>query len=350
MTKVDLKKRFWREYQALPAPLRKRSLFLALSGGKDSTVLAHVALSLKGQLPPLHFLHVNYGLRLPDADREEAFVRDWAQREGVKVHVKRLRPKTKPKNLQDWARRERYQFFRRVIRKAEKGNGLLCLAHHQGDQAETILMRLLTGSGLKALGGMRTLEQNGSGIFYFRPFLDVPAEALVAYVNAHRLKFCHDQSNEGVDYLRNRLRHQVIPGLEKENPRASEALIRLGQRARGTQEALEELAQDWLRRLPRGGRLKKLPRAALLQLPQALRLTVVETWLRRPLPDTRNLGKILEAVQDTLSRPASQRGIPLARGLELKLSPSFLRIQKRTRPFRLKVQGKGSKTGKKQKP
>src|SRR5262245_54877168 len=133
MALVDLKKRFWREFQALPESYRKSPIFLALSGGKDSTAMAHVALSLRSKLPPLHFLHVNYHLRLPDSDQEEKFLRNWAKREGIPFHVQRLYPKDKPKNLQDWARRQRYQFFRAVMEK-QKGSGLVCLAHHQNDQ------------------------------------------------------------------------------------------------------------------------------------------------------------------------------------------------------------------------
>jgi tRNA(Ile)-lysidine synthase len=350
MATVDLKKRFWREYQNLPEACRKGPMFLALSGGKDSTALAHVALGLRGKLPPLHFLHVNYHLRIPDSDREELFLRKWAKREGVAFHVKQLHPKAKPNNLQDWARRERYQFFCRLILEVGEGSGVVCLAHHQGDQAETILMRLMTGSGLKALGGMRTLEKNGSGTFCFRPFLGVPAKAMATYLNAHHLKFRHDKSNEGDAYLRNRLRHQILPRLEAENPRAVEALIRLGQKARGAQEALEDLARDWLARFGRGQPVFEISRPALDGLPQALRLTVVETLLRGQLKETRSLGKILLGLQNSLSRPYSEQAIPLAQGIELKLSPETIRIQNRTRPFRPPARGKGSKTGTNRKP
>jgi tRNA(Ile)-lysidine synthase len=350
VTLVDLKKRFWNEYRSLPESCRKAPIFLALSGGKDSTALAHVALSLRNKLPPLHFLHVNYHLRVPDSDREEKFLRDWARDEAVPIHVKQLRPKAKPRNLQDWARVQRYQFFRSVIQEVGKKGGVLCLAHHQDDQVETVLMRLLTGSGLKALGGMRTVEKNGEGIFYFRPFLEVPGSAIGTYLQAHGLKFCHDVSNDGLDYLRNRLRLRILPQLEAENPQAVDALIGLGRKAREAQEALEQLAETWLAQRGRVLRKRELPRTALEALPPALRLTVLEAWLRGPLKETRNLGKILDMAQQALVRAGSEQTIALPQRLELKLSSRTIRIQETKRPFRFSRSGKGSKRKTQQKP
>jgi hypothetical protein len=93
-----------------------------------------------------------------------------------------------------------------------------------------------------------------------------------------------------------------------------------------------------------------LPRAKLVDLPPGLRLTAVETWLRRRLVQTRNLGKILEQVQQALARPSPDRIIPLAQGLELKLSPRFLRIQKAKGAFRRPARRNRRKTGKNRKP
>ena len=343
MSAVDLKKRFWQEYQTLPEPCRRGPLFLAVSGGKDSTALAHVALSLRHKLPELRFVHVNYHLRIPDSDREEKFLRQWAGRDAVPIYVKQLHPQGKPKNLQDWARRERYQFFRQMI--AEAGQGVVCLAHHQGDQAETILMRLITGSGLKALGGMRVLEKNGEGVLCFRPLLEVPSSAIQIYLQAHGLRHHHDRSNDGSDYFRNRLRSKILPLLLKENPQAIESFIGLGRKSREAQESLEQLAEAWLTAQGKSG--ATLPRQELAALPRALRLTVLEAWLRQRVSRTRNLGKILQGLDRAPARP---HRIALPEGWEVKLSPGIIRIQRAKGSFRPKGAKKDRKIKKPRKP
>jgi tRNA(Ile)-lysidine synthase len=292
---------------------------------------------------------VNYHLRVPDSDREEKFLRDWAKQEDVPIHVRQLFPKDKPKNLQDWARQERYQFFRKIMEKNKKGSGVLCLAHQQNDQAETVLMRMMTGSGLKAMGGMRVWERNGVGVFCFRPFLTVSASAIQNYLQAHRQAFCHDLSNEAPDYLRNRVRAKILPLMLEENPRANEALIELGRKSREAQESLESLAQDWMARVIKGKGMD-LPRTKLASLPRALRLTVLEIWLRRHIKETRNLGKILQGLENLLAHPQLSHNTPLPDGWALKLSPGAVRIEKAKGPFRPKGAKKGRKRKNPRKP
>ncbi|HEX5034242.1 MAG TPA: ATP-binding protein, partial [bacterium] len=100
MQRVDLKKRVRESFAALPRAWREAPVYLAVSAGMDSSVLAAVALELRDRLPPLCFLHVNYGLRRPDCDWEEAVLRKWADREGLPIEVLRLKPRAKLENLQ----------------------------------------------------------------------------------------------------------------------------------------------------------------------------------------------------------------------------------------------------------
>lgn len=325
MKKVDLKKRTLKEIRGLPAEIQSLPVYLAVSGGPDSTALAHVILSLKKHLGPVHWLHVNYNLRVPDSDREEEFLRQWAKREGVPLHIKSVHPRGKPRNLQDWARRIRYNYFSKVIQDLSQGKGILMIAHHREDQAETILSRLLMGSGLKALGGMQALEPR-KNYFLFRPFLSVPKEAIETYLASHRLPYCLDQSNETGTYLRNRIRRQIWPLLEKENPQVASALIKVGERARRGGKYIEEDGRRWRRRHQKNGGIS---RAALAAKPSILRQAVLEDWLRELLPNSRNLGRLVAAADLALDSDRKMQGIPLPNKLSLEINTSTIRIKKR---------------------
>ncbi|MCC7345715.1 MAG: tRNA lysidine(34) synthetase TilS [Deltaproteobacteria bacterium] len=322
-------------YLALPKALRALPVWIAVSGGLDSTVLAAVALRLRPRLPSLHFAHVNYRLRVPDSDREEASLKDWAGREGVPIRVLRLRPRAKPSNLQAWARERRLAFFRSLIASRSGGSGLIWMAHHQGDQAETVLARLLRGAGLKGLRGMDELEEIG-GLWVFRPFLEVPREALELYARSHRLGFHHDRSNDGDDYLRNRIRHRILPRMAEENPRIQEVLAVFAARAGQTAAALETLAQDWLRRAARGSAAgpAALDRRALKRLPPALRASVLEAWLRGGTGREQSFGKILPPLLAGLEKTAEGIELPLKGGFWVQLSPQKLLLRRRSTPLR----------------
>ncbi|MFO1463894.1 MAG: tRNA lysidine(34) synthetase TilS [bacterium] len=326
MRKVDLKKWVWSRYQALPRALQGLPVLVAVSGGMDSSVLAAVSLELRERLPSLVWAHVNYRLRVPDSDREEASLRAWAMREGVPLRVRGLRPKQKPSNLQAWARGQRLDFFRSVAARLGGQGALLWMAHHQSDQAETILSRLLRGSGLKGIAGMDLLEQV-EGLWIFRPFLEVPQAALRLYAQSHRLVFHHDRSNDTLDYLRNRIRHRLLPLMAEENPRILETLSQLGGRSREAAEALDGWAEAWLRRVadPGRGLPRQLSANSLRRQAPALRAAILERWLASVAGSRQSLGKILPALLQTIAHAKNQE-LPLKGGLRVSISPLWLRI------------------------
>ncbi len=335
MRKVDLKKRFLGEFQGLAKKDQGGPLYLALSGGRDSTVLAHIALGLRHRLPPLHFVHVNYHLRRPDSDREEAFLKNWAGKENVPCHVKHIFPKSKPRTLQDWARRTRFQFFSQVIGKTSGGEGMVVLAHHERDQAETILTQMLRGAGLKGLGGMKVAETltqlREISLKYplrlFRPFLHVPWEAIATYAQVYRLKYFHDVSNAGLDYLRNRIRNQVLPLLRKENPNLDPVLVELGRRAREAQECLAGFAQAWLEKNIRNDQTPaQLSVPELRGLPTALVAAIVEVFLRQASSTPIAWARILERVRNFLENSALPESVPLKGGMVLEMDLDALRL------------------------
>ncbi len=320
MQRVDLKKRVRERFEALPKALREAPVYLGVSAGMDSSVLAAVALELRDRLPPLHFLHVNYGLRRPDCDREEALLRKWADREGLRLEVLRLAPRTKPENLQAWAREKRFAFFRRILQKRSKGRGTVWLAHHRRDQAETVLLRLLRGAGLRGLAGMGVLEE-WEGLALFRPFLDVPHEALQLYARNHRILFRQDRSNFTDAYLRNRVRRRILPIFKKENPNIEETLMTLAERAGRANEALEILAEAWLKRSGRGLRLAL---ASLRREPPALQASILEAWLKKRSGRPQSWNEIL---------PRLLAAVAAGKSLELPLKGGRLKVGRRNLEF-----------------
>jgi len=209
------------------------------------------------------------------------------------------------------------------------------MAHHRQDQAETVLVRLLRGAGLKGLGGMDSLEYLGD-LWVFRPFLEIPRSALEIYAKSHAVEFHHDRSNDGDFYLRNRIRHRVIPLLLEENPRVLEVLGKVAHRAGQAADALEVLAKAWLKKRAKDGREVPLEmdRKALCRQPRALRAAILEVWLTARAEGSQAMGVLLEEIQETLESPLKTREFPLKGAKNLVLSSQKIQIRRRSRKSR----------------
>lgn len=191
-----------------PAPAEAIWL-LACSGGQDSVVLADLA---NRQGLRFALAHVNYRLRGSESDLDELFVRDLAAQFGVPFHVSHPTI-DKQAGVQEQARHARYAFFAQLLK--EQGYAGILTAHHAQDQAETILLNLLRGTGLKGLRGMLPYSPERK---LARPLLQVPKADIEAYAQAHSLRWREDASNTGDAYARNRLRHHLLPILHQLQP------------------------------------------------------------------------------------------------------------------------------------
>lgn len=336
MQKVDLRKRFLKEFLALPTAERRRDLLIAVSAGKDSSVLASVALQLRDQLPPLHFIHVNYHFRIPDSDREEEFLKSWAKREGISFHGLSLHPKSLPSNLQSWAREKRLQYFSKVSASLPRG-ALVVLAHHEQDQFETLLERWIRGTGFSGMGGMEKLEafHHVSGkdlqkpLLLFRPFLEVSREAIDLYAKTKKVAYLQDQSNFTKKYFRNRVRLEALPWLKKENPQIVPALCRFGRKLRSVDADLRESAEKWARRHLSSPSLR-LPMKPFRKLPRYVQELVLEAWIRQ----TTNLSLLRSSLDNLLERAQSTEDsgtFALKLRWELAMERDFWQLQKRAR-------------------
>ncbi len=215
-----------------------QKVLLAVSGGPDSMALLH--LFFRWNPSRIGVWHLNHGFR-PAAAAEAEMVRRYCQDLGVPVQIccfdvtAFIRQERESK--QQGARRIRYQLLEEYAR--DRGYDRIALGHHADDQAETILMHFLRGSGLSGLKGM--LPKRG---MYIRPLLTLSKEVLVQYCVHHSIPFAIDESNVETVYLRNKVRHELIPLLEKEyNPGLRQHLLHLSEIVQAEDAELESSAE-----------------------------------------------------------------------------------------------------------
>ena len=204
------KESFYRHLCSLvPHPETKRFL-LAVSGGKDSIAMAHLFFSCHLDF---EIAHCNFHLRGTDSNEDEHFVREWAEMHKKKCHVKHFNTldvqKNSGKSVEMVARDLRYAWFAEM----DKDYDFVVTAHHANDNAETLLLNLARGTGLKGLTGIPPLQGK-----FLRPFLPFSVDEILHYIEKQNLDYRTDASNFSQQYHRNRIRHAVMPELRVINP------------------------------------------------------------------------------------------------------------------------------------
>ncbi|HCJ10461.1 MAG TPA: tRNA lysidine(34) synthetase TilS, partial [Clostridiales bacterium] len=276
----------------------------AVSGGPDSLTLLHVLSRLRDELPfDLRVAYVDHGLRGDRGAVEMAFVAETAAELGLEFHGETVDAAAAAGrgglSLEEAARQVRYEALAAVARSwgpGPAGEPRVAVGHNLDDQAETVLMRVIEGTGLDGLAGMPALRRD-EGWVLVRPLLTVTREEILDYCRAWSLEPRSDETNTDERFRRNFVRARVLPLLESYNPRVREALVRLAAIAREEAEALEEEAARREARLcrpgvPEGespfaglspvpGSVVAMSRAGLKRLPGALRKRVLRRVLRR---------------------------------------------------------------------
>jgi len=198
-------------------------IVVGVSGGPDSVCLLHLLHEIKDDFSlELIIAHVNYGTRGEDSDGDEEYVRMLSQK--MELHCKVLKDTRykiqDTKNLEEAYRNIRYSFFENIFRE-EKADSV-AVAHTLDDQVETILMFFIRGSGLRGLSGMEYKKDN-----VIRPLLDISKKEVLAYLKEKKLEYRTDITNEDIKFTRNKIRHKLIPYLEKEfNPSIKSTLVK----------------------------------------------------------------------------------------------------------------------------
>lgn len=234
--------RYLKQYHICQKPL-----YVACSGGRDSLVLAYLCICLhkQGVLPKPTLIHINHNL--------QAYSRAWA--DGVRDFAKsydvpcRIISLTLSDTSEQGARQARYRAFFDVM----VDGGVIALAHHQDDQAETVLMRIITGTGVKGLGGMRVWQsrqdsKSNKTIYLFRPLLTASRADISAYAKAYALPYVNDPTNDTGDNMRAILRRQIMPVLRQLNPKAVANIARSASLAQNSHRLIDGYVANQLKR------------------------------------------------------------------------------------------------------
>jgi tRNA(Ile)-lysidine synthase len=260
------------------------SLCVAYSGGPDSTALLHALASLpEAHARGLRAMHIDHGLH-PESAHWAAHCRAFSATLGLncEVHLAKV-DLAAGIGLEAAARHARYAIFAEHLHPGER----LVLGHHQDDQVETVLLKLLRGAGPEGLGGMRAERPLGKGTLW-RPLLTLPQQALRDYADAHPLPCIHDPSNDDMRLARNHLRREVIPLLKGHWPQAVTSITHSASLCRA---AADTLQREWLAALVslRDEASNSLDAPGWLALPAAMRDPLLAHWLHTqglPAPTT----------------------------------------------------------------
>lgn len=258
----------------------------AVSGGADSVALLFALYLLKEKLEiQLEAAHFNHRLRAEESDRDEAFVRELCDRYDIQLHVSSGDVKPGKKGLEAAARDARYGFFNTL-------SGKIATAHTADDNAETVLMHLVRGTGLKGLGGI--MPVNGNVI---RPMLTVTRQDVESFLEEWCVSHITDSSNDTDAFLRNRIRHHVMPRLVAENPRLAESLSSMALRLRQDEDFLSKEAEfeilpdvqtlQTMHPAKRSRMLERFLRESGVREPEQIHISQAENLLFSPKPSAR---------------------------------------------------------------
>jgi tRNA(Ile)-lysidine synthase len=235
-------------------------VLVAFSGGPDSTALSDILEQLREEFKfQLALFHLNHGLRGQEALRDQNFCIEWAKKRNLKIFVEqhdiRAYKKELSISLEEAARKVRYQKLKEVAElwKADK----IALGHHRNDQVETILMNIIRGTGLDGLRGMPF--RNGK---FIRPLLKTTLDEIRHYLKEHNLTYVVDSTNLDKSFLRNRIRHGLIPLLKQDyNAKIEDVIFRMGL---NIQESLSTYPEEkWP--IEKKGQLYYLPLSSLVE-------------------------------------------------------------------------------------
>ena len=197
--------------------LNNQTIILAVSTGIDSMVLLDLVQQLRNV--KVIVCHVNHHRR-EQSNEEQQYITKYCKENNLKCYVEELYFED-TKNFQEAARIKRYQFFEKIL-KLEHAKYLLT-AHHATDNLETILIRLIKSSSHKGYAGIEQLQQIDD-YYIYRPLLKLTKQDIYNYQQTKQIRYYNDESNDHDDYLRNRIRHNIIPEMEKENPSLYKAI------------------------------------------------------------------------------------------------------------------------------
>lgn len=303
------------------------TVLVAVSGGADSVALLH-ALQVLGYA--VQVAHLNHQLREDESDADEAFVVALAEKLGIPCHCARVDVRAEAleygTSIEETARNLRYSFFEELA--LNLGIETVATGHHLDDQAETLLMRVLRGTSLDGLAGIPPLRQDDD-LAYIRPLIDCSHAEIVDWMATKKIAWCEDASNTDTVYLRNRVRHELLPQLAADyNPQIARALARTAANLRDDAEVLEELADDTAHALITDD--NEIDPEAFGAYPSALQRRVVQRWMWGEEIDLD--AERLRAVSRFITESTTGQKHSLATGLSLYRAKDVVQIVEEALP------------------
>jgi tRNA(Ile)-lysidine synthase len=280
-------------YQLFP---RGAKIVVAVSGGPDSVCLLSILNALQKKYDiSIIVAHVNYGLRGRDSDLDEDLVRNLARKYSLPVEVLKYKPRKDAAISEEKLRVIRYDFFEKLGKK-HKSNAI-AVGHNLNDQAETVAMRIMRGTGLRGLGAIKF--KNGEII---RPLLNIDRKAILGYLEEKKLQWRIDRTNIGNDYTRNKIRNKIFPYLEKIiNPNIQESLFSLSQTVADDYDFISSFASAWLKQN------KKLSVLKIIRLHPSLQREVLRQKIEESVPylkgiETVHMDEIMKIIRSDKSK------------------------------------------------
>jgi tRNA(Ile)-lysidine synthase len=287
------------------------SIIAAVSGGADSVALLDALARfqrIEGRSGAIIVAHLNHQLRGEESDEDEAFVRDLAGGLSLPVFTERIavaeRAKAEKKNLEAVARNLRYEFLLKAAQA--HGANYIFTAHTLDDQAETILMRLIRGSGAEGLRGIHQSIDLNHGVTLIRPILGITRAQVIEHCERYEIAFRSDSSNFLVDFTRNRVRLELLPMLETFNPRVKQSLARVSESLVMDDDYLRGEAGAYLAGSRKESGLLNVE--VLEKVPATIRRRVLRLWLRDECGSLRRINAAhIAAIESLISGPSGRR-------------------------------------------
>ena len=288
--------------------LTNPKLVLAFSGGLDSCVLLHILVECQKTLPfQLLAHHVNHDLSA-NADTWENFCQDVCKKQNIPLTISKVTiNKNSGLGIEATAREVRYKALQ------SSNTDFICLAHHQDDQAETLLLQLARGAGVKGLAGMGML-----GNRLLRPLLDIPRSTLETYAKQHKLVWIEDESNSDTKFDRNFMRHEILPRLEKQYTAIKKTISRTAQHMAEADSLLDDLAALDVKNCQLNQQDdEQLLLAPLAQLSNERVKNVLRWWLAQHGADIPSVAQLQQITQQLLHASADA-------SVKIKVSASLI--------------------------
>jgi len=304
-------------------------LIVAVSGGADSVALLDLLATLPCYSFRLIVAHLNHLLRGPESDGDERFVAELAARYQLPCEIRRVDVRSlasqQHQSLEEAGREARYAFFEELRQRHQAA--AIALAHHADDQAETLLMRLLRGAGTSGLSAMA----HRSAQAVIRPLLGLHRDELRAHLAHHAIPFREDASNQDCTFLRNRIRHELLPLMASYNPAINERLAATADLLAEDELLLNQLTrQTWQQLAQQGDGWVSLGRNLLAEQPGAMRMRLYRLAIVEASGDLRRIErKHCLAIDQLLQTGQTGGRIALPKGLTALLTAERLLIARR---------------------